>query len=949
MYLGNFISNLDNKFQKIYFSGLAFDSKKVKKDNIFFAIKGSKFDGNDYISHAIQKGAKVIISEKNIELKDKKILLIRNNNPRKLLAQISFKLLEKKNRKLIAVTGTNGKSSVSDFYYQILNLNKKKVASIGTIGIQMGKNKNFVENTTLDPIRLREVINYLSKKNIRNIVLEASSHGLKQNRLDGLLFDIGIFTNLSHDHLDYHKNLNNYLNAKLYLFKNLIKKKGMIITDSTISQFKKIKKIATAKKLKLLTILGKNSDLELISHYFENNYQVLDVRAGKKKYKFKLNLIGKIQIKNVLMAILAANKSGIDMRSIERSIIHLKSPEGRLEKIGNIRNNSQVILDYAHTPDALETILKNIKEQFPYAKIKLVFGCGGDRDKTKRQKMGRIASKFSNLLYLTDDNPRNENPKKIRADIKRGIKNKNFKEIPNRKIAILNCINELESGDIALIAGKGHEKTQDYNGKKIFFSDRVEIIKSIKLKNKKLFKDERLNIIQEKTRLLPRKLRFDNASINSKEINQNDIFFAIKGKKHDGRKFTNEAIKRKSSLVITEKVNKNLPLKKQLIVKDTLNFLTDCALHYRNNINTSIIGITGSCGKTTLKELLGNSISKIATTYFSPKSFNNKYGVPLSILNLKQYKKFGIFEVGMDRKGEIDYLSKILKPNIGIITNISYAHSKNFKNIKGIAEAKSEIINNIKSGGSIILNEDDKFFNFLKTKALKKNLKIFSFSLKNKKSYANLLKVVKINKKFKIYFKVGNKVDFYYSYNKSKNHIQNLLATLIVFSLFFEIKKISKYIFLNFKFPEGRGDISKLKFKDKIINYVDESYNSNPLSLKIALINFSNLSVKNNFKHVLLGDMLELGKNSNYHHRSMTKIINKLKIDKVHVYGKYIKKTYEGLKRNKKGLVLNSFYEINKLINKTLSNNDYLMVKGSNSTGLHKQSKQLKLNRLNAL
>ncbi len=949
MYLENFISNLDNKFQKIYFSGLAFDSKKVKKDNIFFAIKGSKFDGNDYISHAIQKGAKVIISEKNIELKDKKILLIRNNNPRKLLAQISFKLLEKKNRKLIAVTGTNGKSSVSDFYYQILNLNKKKVASIGTIGIQMGKNKNFVENTTLDPIRLREVINYLSKKNIRNIVLEASSHGLKQNRLDGLLFDIGIFTNLSHDHLDYHKNLNNYLNAKLYLFKNLIKKKGMIITDSTISQFKKIKKIATAKKLKLLTILGKNSDLELISHYFENNYQVLDVRAGKKKYKFKLNLIGKIQIKNVLMAILAANKSGIDMRSIERSIIHLKSPEGRLEKIGNIRNNSQVILDYAHTPDALETILKNIKEQFPYAKIKLVFGCGGDRDKTKRQKMGRIASKFSNLLYLTDDNPRNENPKKIRADIKRGIKNKNFKEIPNRKIAILNCINELESGDIALIAGKGHEKTQDYNGKKIFFSDRVEIIKSIKLKNKKLFKDERLNIIQEKTRLLPRKLRFDNASINSKEINQNDIFFAIKGKKHDGRKFTNEAIKRKSSLVITEKVNKNLPLKKQLIVKDTLNFLTDCALHYRNNINTSIIGITGSCGKTTLKELLGNSISKIATTYFSPKSFNNKYGVPLSILNLKQYKKFGIFEVGMDRKGEIDYLSKILKPNIGIITNISYAHSKNFKNINGIAEAKSEIINNIKSGGSIILNEDDKFFNFLKTKALKKNLKIFSFSLKNKKSYAYLLKVVKINKKFKIYFKVGNKVDFYYSYNKSKNHIQNLLATLIVFSLFFEIKKISKYIFLNFKFPEGRGDISKLKFKDKIINYVDESYNSNPLSLKIALINFSNLSVKNNLKHVLLGDMLELGKNSNYHHRSMTKIINKLKIDKVHVYGKYIKKTYEGLKRNKKGLVLNNFYEINKLINKTLSNNDYLMVKGSNSTGLHKQSKQLKLNRLNAL
>jgi murE/murF fusion protein len=203
-------------------------------------------------------------------------------------------------------------------------------------------------------------------------------------------------------------------------------------------------------------------------------------------------------------------------------------------------------------------------------------------------------------------------------------------------------------------------------------------------------------------------------------LKKNDIFFAIKGKKNDGSKFINEAYRKKSSMMITHKLDKVIPLSKQVRVNDTLNFLTECATDYRKNINTNIIGITGSCGKTTLKELLGKGLAKITKTYFSPKSFNNKFGVPLSLLNLKQNVNFGVFEVGMDRKGEIDYLSKILKPNLGIITNISYAHSKNFKNIKGIANAKSELINNITINGSVILNKDDQFYNFLKNESKKK-------------------------------------------------------------------------------------------------------------------------------------------------------------------------------------------------------------------------------------
>ena len=231
MYLGNFIKKLDKKYHKTYFSGLAFSSKQVKKDNIFFAIEGKNFDGNKYISDAINKGAKIIISKKNIKLNDKNIIFLKASNPRKLLAEISFKLIKKKPKNLIAVTGTNGKSSIANFYYQILTLNNKKAATIGTLGVRSNEINFDLLNTTIDPIQLGQILKKLKNHKIDNVIIEASSHGLEQNRLDGLIFNTGIFTNLSQDHLDYHKNLKDYLDAKLYLFRNLIKKKGNIITD----------------------------------------------------------------------------------------------------------------------------------------------------------------------------------------------------------------------------------------------------------------------------------------------------------------------------------------------------------------------------------------------------------------------------------------------------------------------------------------------------------------------------------------------------------------------------------------------------------------------------------------------------------------------------------------------------------------------------------------------
>jgi len=943
MYLKDYIPKINKKYKKVFFSGITFDSSKVKKNNIFFAIKGKKFDGNNYIEKAIKQGARVIISEKKIFKNYNNIIFIHTSNVRSLLSKISYKILKDKPKKIIAVTGTNGKSSIADFYYQILTLNRKSVASIGTIGLRYKNKKKFLTNTTIDPIQLSLILKFLKKNKIENVILEASSHGLKQNRLDGLIFDMGIFTNLSHDHLDYHKTMKDYLNAKLYLFKKLVKKRGDVITDATIPEYKKIKQISSKNKFNLNLILDKKKGIRLISHRFENEKQFLEIKFNNKKYNFKLNLIGKIQIKNILMAILAAYKSKLKIEKIINIIHKVKPVEGRLEKIGNIKNNSKVILDYAHTPEALELALLNLKEQFPNNKINLVFGCGGNRDYKKRSLMGKIAEKFSDKIFLTDDNPRYENPNKIRNDIKKGIKKVSTEEIPNRKSAINKAIKDLKSGDLLLVAGKGHEKIQDYGNQKLFFSDKKVILDSIKIKNKYLSKNLKFNIIEEQShKFISKNLILKDASINSKTIKKNDIFFAIQGKKVDGNNFVTEAFKKKASLSVVNRLNKKYPFSKQIKVSNSLNFLTNCSKIYRKNLDTKIIAITGSCGKTTLKEMIGSTLKEFSKTSYSPKSYNNRYGVPLSLFNLRQNDDFGVLEVGMDKKGEIDLLTKIILPDIGIITNISYAHSKNFKNINGIASAKAEIIKNIRQNGTLILNGDDQFFNFHKKIALKKKLKILSFGIKKKPLSTRLIKIKKINDRFKFLIKIENNLYNFYSKNNNKSNIYNILATLTVLNIFKDLTKINKNIFLNFKSPKGRGDISKIKINKKNIVLVDETYNSNPLSLRTAIENFDKIEKENCKKYIILGDMLELGNHATKQHKLISKIINQSNIHKVYVYGQYIKETFKGLKTNKKAKILTKKSQIIDLINRDLNNNDYLMIKGSNATGLHKITKILK-------
>ena len=717
----------------------------------------------------------------------------------------------------------------------------------------------------------------------------------------------------------------------------MIRKKGNVITDETLPEFKRIKKIAISRKLKLQVLNNSKNQFQILSHSYRGEKQILKIRYYNLTREINLNLIGKIQLKNILMAIIAAKNSNISLIKILNVLSQLKPIDGRLEKIGKIKNSSKVILDYAHTPDALRICLSNLKEQFPNKKIILLFGCGGNRDQNKRFKMGKIACDYSNEIYLTDDNPRFEDPRKIRDDIKKGIQDTSIKEIPDRKKAISEAIKNLNTGDILLVAGKGHEKTQDFGKKKIYFSDKKIILDCIKLKNTSLSKTFKINIIKElsKTKNKIPLVKADKVRINSKEVNKNDIFFAIKGKKNDGNKYIGEAFKNKASLVVVNKVQNKFNSKRQIKVRNTLKFMTEISKIFRQNIDTNIIAITGSCGKTTLKELLGNVLGKISSVSISPKSYNNKFGVPLSLLNLKHSDEFGVLEVGMDKKGEIDNLTNIIKPNVGLITNINYAHAKNFKNIKQIALAKAEIIKNILPNGFVVLNADDSFFKLHKKIAENNNINVISFGIKTKKANVKLFNIKKVKKAFKIKVKLNDKFKYFIISNNFQSNIYNILSALSVISIYKDVLKLNEKIFLDFRSPAGRGDHSTIKIGNKKINLIDESYNSNPLSLKSALKNYDNIDTKKYRKYLLLGDMMELGSHSKKLHRSIVPLINETSIDKVFVMGKMVREIFDNIVKVKRGRILENKSGIFELIKKDFNNNDYLMIKASNATGFN--------------
>ncbi|MDG7056229.1 MAG: UDP-N-acetylmuramoyl-L-alanyl-D-glutamate--2,6-diaminopimelate ligase [Wolbachia endosymbiont of Meromenopon meropis] len=441
--------------------------KKIKKKGCLFISVSERHEG--YVKNGVR--ASVVIAKNNSSLYAADIYIF-HQNPKEIYSKVVSRFHQFKHPKYIAaVTGTNGKTSVIEFCRQIWQNAGYNAASIGTLGTYINnKRENSSSSlTTPDAEDLYKMLRNINKKKIEHLALEVSSHGINQYRIHGLRFTTAAFTNFSQDHLDYHKNISEYFEVKKRLFHEVLSKEKTVILNADISEYYALLKIAKERNNKIITYGKKaSSDIALLKQIPTQNGQNLIIRIGNKTYNTFFPILGQFQAYNLLCAIGIVISSGVKYREIH--IHKITSLPGRMEKV-----KSFAFVDYAHTPSALKQALLSMKWHFN-KKLILVFGCGGNRDQTKRAEMGKIAQMYAEKVIVTDDNPRNEDPAKIRRDIL--LYCSNALEIDNRKEAIEKGIDIARNKNmVLLVEGKGHEKYQIASEKISKFND-IEIIKN---------------------------------------------------------------------------------------------------------------------------------------------------------------------------------------------------------------------------------------------------------------------------------------------------------------------------------------------------------------------------------------------------------------------------------------------------------------------------------------
>lgn len=462
--------------------GIACNSKAVKDDFIFVAIKGTHLDGDKFINEAVRKGARLIVSQDLPgKLMPKGLSWVTVEDSRKSLADLAAEFYGNPSRKIkvIGITGTNGKTTVTYLIEALLKEKRKKPAVIGTINYRFKNRVIPAQNTTPPPIELQSLLARVYKEGIDYVIMEVSSHALEQDRVSNIDFAYAIFTNLTQDHLDYHHNMENYFQAKAKLFKNL-KPRSMSIINSDDRYAKRIKALTHSE---VSTYgLDKACDIFAYDIRIDINGMRFILSTAKGKIDIETVLIGIHNVYNILAAVSFAISEGIELNLIKEVIKKFKAPPGRLERIDGFFDYT-VFVDYAHSPDALKKVILCLRE-ICKKRIIVTFGCGGNRDREKRPKMGEIATELADFVVITSDNPRNEEPRDIIKDILKGIKKNNYMVIPNRKKAIFASLRLAKKRDIVLIAGKGHERYQIIKDKVMPFDDREVVRQYLKHKIK---------------------------------------------------------------------------------------------------------------------------------------------------------------------------------------------------------------------------------------------------------------------------------------------------------------------------------------------------------------------------------------------------------------------------------------------------------------------------------
>ncbi|MET0546056.1 MAG: UDP-N-acetylmuramoyl-L-alanyl-D-glutamate--2,6-diaminopimelate ligase [Caulobacterales bacterium] len=451
----------------IEISGLSADSRRIQPGFLFAALPGSATDGAKFAASAVEKGAVAIIAPRGA-ITSATVPVIETDDPRLALALAASAFYARQPKFVAAVTGTNGKSSPVDFLRQIWAFAGKKAASMGTLGAIGPSGAVDLGHTTPDPVAIHATLARLADEGVTHAAMEASSHGLDQRRLDGVKLSAAAFTNLTQDHLDYHHDLNTYAAAKMRLFSELLPKGAPAIINADAAEYARFENAANAAGLQTLTCGWRGSYLKIGEISPKPAAQRLDLRWKGRDILVDLPLIGEFQAINAVAAAALALSLGEDEAKVFAGMRTLRPVRGRMEHVGATKDGAHVFVDYAHTPDGLDVLLRAARPHAP-GRIILVFGCGGDRDAGKRPKMGAIGAKFADVVIVTDDNPRSEDAAEIRRQVLVGCPG--AEEIGDRGDAIRSAVNRLKPGDALMIAGKGHETGQIIKGVTHPFSD----------------------------------------------------------------------------------------------------------------------------------------------------------------------------------------------------------------------------------------------------------------------------------------------------------------------------------------------------------------------------------------------------------------------------------------------------------------------------------------------
>lgn len=709
------------------------DSRRIRPGALFVAARGATAqsrDGHAYVGGAVEAGAVAVIAERGCDdAQGRPVIVVPDS--RALGARLAEKLAGSPSSSLLlcGVTGTNGKTTVTTFLAQISEAAGRPGAVVGTLGVGRPGSLRPTGLTTPEAEDLSRSLAGLHAEGFDVVAMEVSSHALATRRADGMHFAAVAFTNLSHDHLDFHGTLEAYLDAKARLFSDLRRPGATaIVPAGTDAVANRLHDVAPGAWTWAVDDDATVMATQVVCSSAGLSFTLTFTPPGRAPRSALVSMplvLGRFNVDNAVVAAGLALAIGIDFDQVVRGLALVQPPRGRMERVQSQDGQPVVVVDYAHTPDALERALLTARG-FTSGRLIVVFGCGGDRDPTKRSVMGRIAGDVADMVVVTDDNPRSEDGDMILDAIVSGLairkrQASSVKELVpgtflrqrNRRLAIAAALASAGEGDVVVIAGKGHETEQRSGSTVLPFDDRREATELLRRRPRPAFVPRSLvDDVLGATTTPVHASTYMGVCIDSRTLEPGCLFVALRGERFDGHGFVEDALRAGASAAVVSRTHPlaarhDLPL---YVVDEPLTALQQLATRWLHTLPAVRIGLTGSNGKTTTKELLAAALragwgsEAVVATY---GNLNNHIGVPLTALTVEAHHRAAVFEMGMNHLGEIADYCTVARPTIGLVVNMGTAHAGNVGGVEGVARAKAELFEALPDGGVCVVNADD--------------------------------------------------------------------------------------------------------------------------------------------------------------------------------------------------------------------------------------------------